>query len=139
MKRIPTLATLALAASFGVLGARAQDLELQARIPFQFTVGNTTLPAGTYHISSPWPGLIRIDNADKNVGAGTSTTPDYQDRRGGDKLVFHKYGEQYFLHAVLCAENTQMNVDLPTWSAEKRARTREAKLNKPEQVLVAAK
>jgi hypothetical protein len=127
MKRINALAMLTLAASLAVPGARAQKVELKASIPFQFTVAKTTLPAGSYLISSPWAGMIRIENVDKNLGAGVTTTHEFQGPRGGDKLVFHKYGEQYFLHAVLCSETAQMNVDLPTGNPEKRARTREAK------------
>jgi hypothetical protein len=49
MKRINALAMLTLAAFLAVPGARAQKVELTARIPFQFTVSKTTLPAGTYH------------------------------------------------------------------------------------------
>jgi hypothetical protein len=138
MKRINALLMLTLAAFLAFPGARAQKVELTTRIPFQFTVSKTTLPAGTYLISSPWPGVIRIENVDKNLGAGVTTTHEYQVPRGGDKLVFNKYGEQYFLHAVLCSETAQMNVDLPTGNQENRARTREAKLNQADQVLVAA-
>lgn len=138
MNRINAVAMLTLAASFAVPGARAQKVELKVSIPFQFTVAKTTLPAGRYLISSPWAGVIRIENVDINVGAGFQTTHEYRVPGGGDKLVFHKYGEQYFLHAVVCSETAEMNVDLPMGNAEKWARTREAKLNQADQVLVAA-
>jgi hypothetical protein len=140
MKRISVLASLALAASLAIPGARAQDLSLKAHIPFQFTVVETTMPAGDYLVSSPVRGVVRIENLDRDIAATVTTTHDYQDPRGADKLVFNKYGNQYFLHTVICAQTSQMNVDLPTWKAEKRARSEEAKLNHGgEQVLIAAK
>ena len=144
MKRISALASLALAASLAtslaVPGARAQDLSLKAHIPFQFTVVETTMPAGDYLVSSPVRGVVHVRSVDKDISATVTTTHDYQDANGQDKLVFNKYRDQYFLHTVVCAQRSQMNVDLPTWKAEKRARDQEAKLNHGvEQVLIAAR
>jgi hypothetical protein len=144
MKRISALASLALAASLAtslaVPGARAQDLSLKAHIPFQFTVDQATMPAGDYLVSSPVAGVIRVQNLDKDIAAEVVTRHDFQDPKGADKLVFNKYRDQYFLHTVVCAQRSQMNVDLPTQKAEKRARDQEAKLNHGvEQVLIAAR
>ena len=142
MKRIPTLATFALAASFAISlaapGACAQGVELKVRIPFQFNVAETTMPAGTYLVSSPLSGVIRITNVDKNVTAAVTTTHDFRDPKGEDELVFNKYGELYFLHTIICAQTARMNVDLSTWKSEKRARAQEAKLDQFQQVMVAA-
>jgi hypothetical protein len=142
MKRIPTLASFALAASlaisFAVPNACAQGVELKARIPFQFNVGEATLPAGTYLVSSPESGVIRIANVDKSSAATVTTTHDFRDPQHQDELVFNKYGDLYFLHTVICAQAAQMNVDLSTWKSEKRARAQEAKLDQFQQVMVAA-
>ena len=140
MKRISVLASLALAASLAIPGARAQDLSLKAHIPFPFTVVNTTMPAGDYLVSSPVRGVVHVRSVDKDISATVTTTHDYQDANGQDKLVFNKYGDQYFLHTVICAQTSQMNVDLPTWKTEKRVRSQQAQLNHGgEQVLIAAK
>ena len=144
MKPISALASLALAASLAtslaVPGARAQDVSLKAHIPFQFTVAQTTMPAGDYLVSSPLANVIRVANLDKNLSATITTTRDFHDANGTNKLVFNKYGDQYFLHTVFCAEFSQMNVDLPEWKAEKKARSLEAKLNHgAEQVMIAAR
>ena len=139
MKRILIFTALALGASLALPGALAQDIALKANVPFQFTVSGQTMPAGTYVISSPWSNLIRIQRADKTVSATLTTRHDYQDPGSGSKLVFNKYGDLYFLHTVLSSATTELNVDLPTSKAEKRVRSGEAKLNKVEQVLLAAK
>jgi hypothetical protein len=142
MKRIPTLAAFALAASlaisFAVPNACAQGVELKVRIPFQFNVAETSMPAGTYFVSSPESGVIRIANADRNMAATVTTTHDFRDPQGVNQLVFNKYGDLYFLHTVICARASQMNVDLSTWKSEKRARAQEAKLDQFQQVMVAA-
>lgn len=142
MKRIPTLASLALAASLAISlaapGACAQGVDLKVRIPFQFIVGETAMPAGTYLVSSPEFGVIRIANVDRNISAAVTTSHDFRDPQGEDKLVFNKYGDLYFLHTIICAQSAQMNVDLATWKSEKKARAQEAKLDHFQQVMVAA-
>ena len=46
----------------------------------------------------------------------------------GSELVFQRYGDQYFLHEVLCPATASTNVDIPASRLEKRERT-EAKLH----------
>jgi hypothetical protein len=55
--------------------------------------------------------------------------------------VFDKYGDQYFLHEVLCPSVHSLNLDITASKAEKKARERaiEAKLPKGEQTMVAAR
>ena len=47
---------LAAAVGFGSVSASAQGRVLQANIPFEFTVGKRTLPAGEYKITLPGTG-----------------------------------------------------------------------------------
>ena len=138
MKRIPTLSLMILAA-LSAIPALAQGVVLKAEVPFGFTVGDTYLPAGQYTISSPYAGVVRVANDSKNMAATVSDVHDFSDPGHGSKLVFEKYGERYFLHHVLCPTTVSLNVDIPEWNAEKRARTREAKLDHGEQILVAAR
>lgn len=138
MKRIPTLSLIILAA-LSAIPAIAQGVVLKADVPFGFTVGDTYLPAGHYTVSSPSSGIIRVANEDTNGAATVSTIHGFKDPGNGSKLVFEKWGERYFLHHVLCPTTASMNVDIPEWNAEKRARTREAKLEHGEQILIAAR
>jgi hypothetical protein len=49
------------------------------------------------------------------------------------EVVFTKYGNQYFLHEVLCGA-LSMNVEIPKSRLEKRARIQEAQLPHSETV-----
>jgi len=80
----------------------AQTISLKGDIPFEFVVGKTTMPAGEYTVKAGGtgfhPDVLRIEatvgNAAVNVTANRlegDKTPDQS------RLVFHKYGNQYFL------------------------------------------
>jgi hypothetical protein len=126
MKRIAVIAIGLLASLAAVGSASAQDNQTKANIPFDFYVGNTWLPAGTYTMSSGsiTGEVVKILSADKKNYIAALTLPD-EARAGQGELVFHKIGDQYFLHEILCAASN-MNVQLPTSKQEKRAVTREA-------------
>ena len=55
----------------------------------------------------------------------------------GGKLLFHKYGGQYFLSEILCPR-VGMNVELPTSKTEKRTLLQQATLKSSSQTVVAA-
>jgi hypothetical protein len=78
-----------------------QAKNITVKIPFQFTAQGKTLPAGIYVIGpafqSDWNGLT-IRSRDGRVSVSFKTTP----VRGNEnpyeiKMVFNKYGDQYFL------------------------------------------
>ena len=100
MKRITptalfTLAVLVTAALVPGTGAMAQGRAVRATVPFDFTIGDKLLPAGTYEIWSPSTGTIEVQNRDKHVAMLTTTTYDSHESRNST-LVFDKYGDQYF-------------------------------------------
>jgi hypothetical protein len=126
MKRITVLALLT-AALISMGGARAHAQAPEFKIPFDFTVGNLVLPAGTYEISYYAPkSAIVIRSEDGRFHASTAIQPDDPSTRDNE-AVFTKYGNQYFLHEVLCGA-VSMNVALPTSKLEKGARIHEAHL-----------
>src|SRR5207245_6098491 len=67
-----------------------------------FHVGNSMLPSGEYTVDTDAaPGVLRLRSADfkssamiNTIAVQTLATPD----KG--KLVFHKYGDEYFLSQV---------------------------------------
>jgi hypothetical protein len=139
MKRITALALFAIAALATSTGAFAQQPGMKANIPFDFTVGNTWLPAGEYTISSPLQSVIAVRNADRTSAATVVSNHSNYEAGKGSKLVFLKYGDRYFLHRVLCSSNSAMNLDITSGKAEKEARLQEAKLHTSQEVLVAAR
>jgi len=130
MKRIMSITSIALFAlvSFVTVGSiSAQDRAVKAKVPFDFTVGDKLLPAGTYLISAENDNVIKIENRDKHVTMLSTTTSDGKESKTGE-LVFNKYGDQYFLHDILCSQ-AAMNMAVPVSKQEKRARAQEASLN----------
>lgn len=72
-------------------------------VPFAFTVANQQFPAGRY-IVAPGTDVIRIFDA-HNTGLYVPTHASVRSGSGESKLVFHHYGEKYFLSAVWITGN----------------------------------
>ena len=137
MKRITAIALLAIA-NFAVAGTSfAQSRTVQAKVPFDFTVGNKLLPSGTYTIEEESPWFIVIKNHDKPVERVSVVEQDGKKAATGGKLVFHKYGSQYFLSEVL-SDRANMNVQVPVSKTEKRVKLQEAMIAASSDTFIAA-
>ena len=137
MKRNIAIALFGLASLAAASGAFAQDSGAQVNVPFAFSVSNTTLPAGQYRVIANSSQTILIRAVDQPRLAALSTFIAYEQARSGDcNLVFHKYGERYFLNQVLCPSRA-VSVDLPITHREKRARMLEARGPVEDSVLLA--
>jgi hypothetical protein len=142
MKHITVFAIAGcLLASFAATGTvSAQDHPAKATIPFNFNVGDKWVPAGRYTITSDMtnPKVIFIRSEDGKITLLSVTHSD--DRRSdAGRLVFTKYGDQYFLHEILCSR-CGMNLAFPGSKHEKLARTRlEAGLLSTSEVYLALK
>jgi hypothetical protein len=138
MKRTLAIAFFSLGTLF-TLGASAQDRGVQATVPFDFTVGGRLLPADTYTITSPSSGIVIVQDKGNHVTAITTVSADAnQSVKSGGKLIFIKYGDQYFLHEVLCPA-AGMAANIPTTKLEKRIQHQEAMVRGGEPVLVATR
>jgi hypothetical protein len=132
MKRITALAFLTAALiSIGTVSAHAQVVKFN--IPFDFIVDNQVLPAGIYGVSQATQSAILIKTWDGRFHAMTSIFADDKQSYGVGKLIFAKYGNQYFLREVLCSD-VSMNVEIPKSTREKQARIQEAQLPHSETV-----
>jgi hypothetical protein len=140
MKRTIATAFLAVATMFTFGNALAQNSAVQVTVPFNFAVGNTVLPSGTYIVNSESPQQVLIRNKDHWKLASMVLTNQGDPQYAGEgKLVFNRYGNEYFLSEIRCP-SAAIIADLPTSKREERARTREeASLEQPEQVLLALK
>ena len=135
MKRITSIALFILAGMVSAGSVLAQDHGVRATVPFDFTVGNKVLPSGTYTIEPATENVIVIRNREKHIAVMSISHGDSKQSKTG-KLVFNKYGDQYFLHEILCS-SVDMSVELPTSKMEKRARLQEARLEGSPQVFLA--
>ena len=139
MNRILAIFLISMA-SFAVTSANAQQPTLKANIPFDFIVGNTLMPAGEYTITSPFENVLVLRAGARSTSVESSENN--AESTSGDELVFDKYGNQYFLHEVLCPNVVSLNRELAPSKAEKYARqhTTQAKLtNSGERTMIAAR
>ena len=84
--------------------AHAQTTQLKVTVPFDFTAGNVQLPAGEYDITAvgPWGGsTFSVHNVNSNAGTIVLSTSCRSQKPTADaKLIFRRYGQQYFLAEV---------------------------------------
>ena len=99
MKSILTTALLTMSCLTAYTHASAQA-PTQAKVPFEFSVGQRVLPAGTYLIKEVASNLIEIENLEKGTTLHFSTYPSDCVNGKTNMLVFSKHGDQYFLREV---------------------------------------
>ena len=137
--RILVMASMLVLCSFAATqAARAQE-PLAVNIPFAFVAGETTLPAGEYRVQkldgSSAVLLIRCAEPRSAIMVVTNATRTGKQQEQS-KLVFHKYGEHYFLSQVWNAGSSNGR-ELRKTQREKEIAL-SAKLQAPDQVIVAA-
>ena len=109
--RINTILRSAILSSAVAIGLFASTTNAQAessyhvrvRIPFAFKAGSKQMPAGLYDISFPSSHLVLFQDLDpgKVVTASLMATPSGDGTfQTNGRLVFHQYGDQYFLREV---------------------------------------
>lgn len=97
---------IALALVTAVVSAQGQSRSV-ANVPFEFIAANQSMPAGRYTVTNVNPGsgdLLKIAANTKNASLFTLTTRMHAGapiEKG--KLVFHRYGNRYFLVEVWTA------------------------------------
>jgi len=101
---------------------------VRANVPFEFNVGDKTLPAGKITAREMSPGALAISNVDKRqhairIAHGVSSF----NQNGPAKLVFRKYGNRYYLTQVWIPGYTGMEFQK---SKTERALERETMLSK---------
>ena len=108
MRKSACVSLLALSLAVSILGAgpaSAKSIDgLRAQIPFDFHVGDKVIPAGDYVVNamSDDEKTLRIREAGggESAAALTNLTLAKQNSEASPRLVFRKYGDQYFLAAV---------------------------------------
>jgi hypothetical protein len=102
--------------------AHAQTTHLNATVPFEFTVGDTTLPAGEYDIqaTSPWGGkILCIRNLNANASAFVISTSYMATKKSHrSELIFNHYGQQYFLAEVWAGNDLGRNIPISSHRVE---------------------
>jgi hypothetical protein len=94
--------------SLAALPAAAKSVDgMRAQVPFDFHVGERLVRAGAYTVKSMSDDerLLRISGDKDAAGTLTNSGKERGNGEGRARLVFHKYGDQYFLAAVWGADS----------------------------------
>ena len=106
-KRILAVASLLAVCSLGATQvARAQE-PIKVDVPFGFSAGDAVLPAGEYRVEklNDNGAVLLIRCAEPKAAAMVMTIPagGGSNQQTKSKLVFHRYGNSYFLSQVWSA------------------------------------
>ncbi len=154
-KQIQKAATIlslvvALTITFAVAPAAAESFgSILVEVPFDFTAGHTIFPAGKYTIrpaGSNTNGVIRITSEDDKA-SGVLLTSSAQSVQSRDEtvVIFHRYGDQYFLFQVWAVGDT-IGLEIPKSSMERQAaravevnKGQSARSGEPAEAIISAK
>jgi hypothetical protein len=94
---------VAVAALCGALQLKASFADggaVMANVPFAFTVGNESMPAGRYTISAA-SGVVWMRDVSQHAAVNILTIPmTPKKERATGALLFYKYGDRYFLREM---------------------------------------
>jgi len=115
---------IALVSVAGLSSAKAQTrLLLKADIPFAFSVGSKTLPAGEYILSRMSSDssieVLQLRSRDGHESALVRTNSVSGQIQDHGKLIFARYGDQYFFAQAWVPANS-IGMQSPRSQAEKR-------------------
>ena len=100
----------------------AQVDRMTANVPFDFTVAGKAMPAGQYEVwKAPNSSAIVVRGLSQKTSALSVAMREPVTSRepaADTRLIFHRYGNQYFLHAVVNAYEAD-EFTLPQLRAER--------------------
>jgi hypothetical protein len=76
----------------------AQSLTMRVNIPFTFHVGAKSMPPGKYLVRKTGDALKIEDRLNSAMVMSTAVTN--RAPNGGDRIIFNRYADQYFLSEV---------------------------------------
>ena len=136
MKRNTLLALTALVLALVINTPFAYAQSARANVPFDFAVAGKWMPAGTYTVSEISDCEIRVANTRSSAAVLVLTQREERLEHQSARLVFHKYGDKYFLaEAWSGAGNSGM--EFPASKEEQEIRTETASAGGPAEVIVA--
>jgi len=85
-----------------------QSERIVTQVPFRFTVGNVAIPAGecSVQLADQKGWVLTVSNRDAKIALFTHTVPNAARKIApASALVFHKYGDRYFLVALRVSDS----------------------------------
>ena len=112
--------------------------KIVVQVPFEFVVGNQVVPSGEWMVqkASTDTSILVIRNNTGSVGMfSIASLQDTKEAAGNYSLVFHKYGNSYFLSGVR-VRGSRTGYRIPQSKAE--AEMRAQNVSATEEILVAS-
>jgi hypothetical protein len=112
-KTYKLVAILGIFLGFAVASVHAQaPSKVGVNIPFEFSTGKTTLPAGTYTIKrlSGDNVTLRSEDGKSSVILNAPVTNNSSDPNAVERLVFARYGDQFALSQIWLTADTGRQV-----------------------------
>ena len=111
LKKVGLVCAILLATFVTSAQAQSPSNRVTASIPFDFSIGERKLPAGRYSVGRIRQNVDDVvvsvdDEAGHSKAIRTSIPVRNIDVNEQAKLVFHRYGDQYFLYQVWPAGTT---------------------------------
>jgi hypothetical protein len=121
---LKTWAMLGLLFMLAATSVHAQSATLEMNIPFDFTAGKAKLKAGTYKVERVKANMVVFTsiNGDVRIFALAPTIIQRGRSDAPAKLVFHRYGDLYFLAEVWVSRDADGNVLYPSGAERRLAR-----------------
>lgn len=135
------VATLTLIIPMSIVGFAGLKTGVRASIPFDFMVGGKEFKAGKYSVSRGIATTLSLRNADNGVVANFITNDVSDKSESQARLVFRRYGNQYFLAQIYDGQSGQGAELLKSKSereAAKKGDTITQNIAEPETVTVVA-
>jgi len=120
-RRLSLAAVLAFILIAPTMYGQTSHLRLRFHVPFSFSVNNQTFTPGEYELTQLAPFVLNVTNLKSRGSAFESVLPGKLGKEGDGrvKLVFHRYGSQYFL-ATVSDGSWESTYDFKTSSDEKQ-------------------
>jgi hypothetical protein len=111
MKRqLLNLCVFAAAAGAATVPGFAQSSQMLVKVPFAFTVGATTMPAGDYFVREDSTGVMFITSQEFRKTIGVLTSADVPNQSSDAALRFDKVNGRYSLSEVVLASEPSRRI-----------------------------
>jgi hypothetical protein len=139
MKKVLCRVTGMLALAFLAAHAVEAQEPVLVNIPFAFTAGRTALPAGEYRVQNTGASTLQLVRTDHTAATFViSNAVESNKPQAQSKLIFHCYGDRYFLSQVW-VEGHSRGRELAPSAKEKEQQGLLARNKAPDQVTIVAR
>ena len=113
-KQLVNLCLFAAAACAATVPGLAQSSQILVKVPFDFTVGSTPMPAGDYSLREDSTGVVFITSQELRKTIGVLTSADTPNQSNETALRFDKVNGRYSLsEVVMFAEPSRRILGIP--------------------------